>query len=278
MNNKLVSTIKNFLSERKNRSREHQLIQKIENGFRNDEFKMHLQFIVDNKTKQIASAEALSRWETSLGELIFPGDYIGVMEKSGLIVTFDYYMFEKVCQKLSDWAHSEFAEVTISCNITRITISEKDFADKIQEIVEKYAFDRSRLIIEITEDSLEKNVKVASENILKVKELGFSVAIDDIGSGYASLMSLCEYPIDMVKVDRSLLLLAAKDRGRKLFFGIVSFMHGLGFKVICEGVETEEQNALVVESGCDYTQGWYYTKAMPEKKAEEFYKEYMSKL
>lgn len=278
MKNRVFDTFKNFFLEKKNLSKERHFIQKIKEAFQNNEFKVHLQFIVDNKTKQITSAEALSRWENLHGEVIFPGEYVGLMEKSGLIVTFDYYMFEKVCQKLSDWVDSDFSAVTISCNITRITISEKDFADKIQEIAKKYTFDRSHLIIEITEDSLEKNVEVARNNINKVKELGFSIAIDDIGSGYASLMSLCEYPIDMVKIDRSLLLLANKSRGRKLFFGIVSFMHDLGFKVICEGVETEEQITLVTESGCDYTQGWYYTKALPEKKAEEFYKEYTNKL
>lgn len=272
MKNRSFNLFRNFLTK------EQQLIQKIKTGFKNNEFKMHLQFIVDNKTKKIASAEALSRWETLLGETIFPGDYIGVMESSGLIVEFDYYMFDKVCEKLTQWKGTDFDAVTISCNITRITISEKNFVAKIQKIAEKYDFDRNKLIIEITEDAIEKNLDVARENILKAKQLGFSIALDDIGTGYAALINLGEYPIDIVKVDREVLLLANQESGKKLFLGIVSLIHSLNLQVVCEGVETEEQIALVANSECDYVQGWYYCKAMPEAKAEAFYNEYMKKI
>lgn len=239
---------------------------------------MHLQFIVDNKTKRIVSGEALSRWEDSSGEVIMPGKYIGVMEKSGLIIKFDYYMFEMVCDKLSKWAKTDFKEITISCNFTRITISEKDFVAKIKDIAERYEFDRSKLIMEITEDAIEKNLDVARDNIIKAKELGFRIALDDIGSGYTSLISLGEYPIDIVKIDREVLLLSEKESGKKLFWGIISLMHNLNLKVVCEGVETEEQNTLVSRSDCDYIQGWYYSKALPIVSAEIFYKEYMKKI
>ena len=267
----------NFLSGTKTRTNEKILLNKIRNGLKNKEFKMHLQFIVDNKTKKIVSGEALSRWEDSSGEVIMPGKYIGVMEKSGLIIKFDYYMFEMVCDKLSKWADTDFKEITISCNFTRITISEKDFVTKIKDIAERYEFDRSKLIIEITEDSIEKNLDIARNNILKMKELGFHIALDDIGSGYTSLINLCEYPIDIVKIDREVLLISQKESGKKLFLGIISLIHNLKLKVVCEGVETEEQNTLVSESECDYIQGWYYSKALPETKAEDFYMEYMKK-
>ena len=268
----------NFLSGIKNYTTEKILINKIRYGLKNKEFKMHLQFIVDNKTKRIVSGEALSRWETSEGEVILPGKYIGVMEKSGLITKFDYYMFESVCDKLSKWAKTDFKEITISCNFTRITISEKDFVTKIKNIADRYEFDRSKLIMEITEDSIEKNLDVARNNIIKAKELGFHIALDDIGSGYTSLISLCEYPIDIVKIDREVLLLSEKESGKKLFLGIISLINKLDLKVVCEGVETEEQNTLVSESECDYIQGWYYSKALPEASAEIFYKEYMKKI
>ena len=267
-----------FLSGIKNYTTEKILINKIRYGLKNKEFKMHLQFIIDNKTKRIVSGEALSRWETSEGEVIMPGKYIGVMEKSGLITKFDYYMFESVCDKLSKWAKTDFKELTISCNFTRITISEKDFVTKIKNIADRYEFDRSKLIMEITEDSIEKNLDVARNNIIKAKELGFCIALDDIGSGYTSLISLGEYPIDIVKIDREVLLLSEKESGKKLFLGIISLIHNLNLKVVCEGVETEEQNTLVSRSDCDYIQGWYYSKALPEASAEIFYKEYMKKI
>ena len=277
MSKKFSKNLANLLSGIKNYATEKILINKIRYGLKNKEFKMHLQFIVDNKTKRIVSGEALSRWEDSSGEIIMPGKYIGVMEKSGLIIKFDYYMFESVCDKLSKWAKTDFKELTISCNFTRITISEKDFVTKIKNIAERYEFDRSKLIMEITEDAIEKNLDIARDNIIKVKELGFRIALDDIGTGYTSLISLGEYPIDIVKIDREVLLLSEKEGGEKLFLGIISLIHNLNLEVVCEGVETEEQNTLVSESECDYIQGWYYSKALPIVSAEIFYKEYMEK-
>jgi EAL domain-containing protein (putative c-di-GMP-specific phosphodiesterase class I) len=110
------------------------------------------------------------------------------------------------------------------------------------------------------------------------KALGFTVALDDIGSGYTSLRNICEYPIDLVELDRAMLLMANTERGKKLFHGIVSLMHFLDLKFVCEGVETEEQNAFVSNSDCDLVQGWYYSTALSEPKAEAFAKEYMGAL
>ena len=262
----------------KTKSYEKALINRLKRGIDNKEFRMHPQFIVDNKTKRIVSGEALSRWESPEEGIIMPGKYIGVMEKSGLIVSFDYYMFEMVCEKLNAWSATEFCDVTMSCNFTRITISESDFVEKIKNIAEKYDFDRSKLIIEITEDFIEKNAETAIRNIKQIKELGFTIALDDVGSGYTTLLSLCEYPIDIVKLDREMLLHTNKENGRKLFLGIISLIHDMNLKVVCEGVETEEHNDLVSQSKCDYIQGWYYAKALPEKVAENFYREYMQKV
>ena len=156
-------------------------------------------------------------------------------------------------------------------------IREKDFCGKIKEIADKYDFDREKLLIEITEDSIEKNLDIAKQNIINAKELGFRIALDDIGTGYTSLISLCDYPIDVVKIDRAVLLRADRESGKRLFLGIVSLMHNLNLEVVCEGVETEAQNDLVSESECDFIQGWYYSKGVSESKAEDFYREYMQK-
>ena len=254
------------------------LLEEIEQGLKNGEFKMYLQFIVDNKTKQIVSAEGLSRWEKPNGELVFPGYYLPAMEKAGLITRLDYYMFEKACRKLEEWKGSEFGNITISCNVTRATISESDFVSRLKEISDRYTFDNTKLIIEITEDTLEKNLDDAIQNIISVKELGFSIALDDIGSGYAALRNLCEYPIDIVKMDREILLLTKTKKAQKLFLGIIALAHNLGLSVVCEGVETDEQNRFVSESDCDHIQGLYYSKGIAEARTEDFVRDYTTKL
>ena len=273
MINKVSDFIKNFASSKSAASQEKELLKKIRQGFENQEFKMYLQFVVDNKTKDVVSAEALARWETAEG-VVPPGVFIGAMEKAGIVSLLDYYMFEKACAKLAKWHGTDMGNLTISCNFTRITISEVDFVEKIRTIAEKYEFNRHQLLLEITEDSMEKNLEIAMKNILKVKQLGFVIALDDIGSGYTSLISLCEYPIDVAKIDRDILLMTKQERGKKLFLGIISLAHYLSLKVVCEGVETPEQNALVSDSDCDYIQGWYYAKALPEEQADAFVETY----
>ena len=98
--------------------------------------------------------------------------------------------------------------------------------------------------------------------------------LDDLGSGYTSLANLCDYPIDVVKIDRDILLKTELENGKKLFAGIIALAHNMDIKVICEGVETEEQNALVSTSDCDYVQGWYYSKALPLEECESFIDKY----
>lgn len=251
--------------------------ERIIKGFENNEFKMYLQFVVDNKTKKITSAEALSRWESSHKGLIGPGQYIGNMENAGLISRHDFYMFDLACRQLEKWHNTEYKDVSISCNFTRITLSEENFIEKLKMIAQSYTFDKSKLAIEITEDVMEKNRAIATENVNKCKELGLKVYLDDLGSGYTTLANLCDYPIDVVKIDRDILLKAETQRGKELFLGIVALAHSLKIKVICEGVETEEQNSLVSESDCDFIQGWYYSKAFPLEECEEFINRYYKK-
>jgi EAL domain-containing protein (putative c-di-GMP-specific phosphodiesterase class I) len=218
---------------------ENKLTEAILKGLEKNEFKMYLQFIVDNKTKKIVSAEALSRWDRPQKGIVGPGEYIENMENTGIIGKHDLYMFECALRQLEKWKDTELKDLSISCNFTRITLSEEGFIDKLKRISDKYDFDKSKLSIEITEDAIEKDIDVAMENVKRCKELGFRIYLDDLGSGYTSLTNLCDYPIDVVKIDRDVLLLAEKENGRKLFLGIISLINKLNLKVVCEGVETK---------------------------------------
>ena len=247
-----------------------EITESILKAFKNNEFKMYLQFIVDNQTKQIVSAEALSRWDSSEKGLIGPGKYIENMENSGLITRHDFYMFELACRQLEEWKDTKYDHITISCNFTRITLSEENFIDKILMISNSYSFKKDKIAIEITEDAIEKDRETATKNVVRAKELGFKIYLDDLGSGYTSLANLCDYPIDVVKIDRDILLKTESENGKNLFAGIIALAHNMDIKVICEGVETEEQNLLVSKSDCDYIQGWYYSKALPLEECESF--------
>lgn len=256
---------------------EKKITESILKGFENNEFKMYLQFIVDNKTKKIVSAEALSRWDSKEKGLLSPAKYIANMEMAGLISKHDFYMFELACRQLEKWKDTAFGNIALSCNFTRITLSEENFIDKLKMISNGYDFDKSMLAIEITEDAIEKDRETATRNVMLCKELGFRVYLDDLGSGYTSLANLCDYPIDVVKIDRDILLKTQNKKGKELFYGIVALAHSLNVKVICEGVETEEQNTLVSSSSCDFVQGWFYSKALPLEECESFVELYEKK-
>lgn len=253
---------------------EKEMRDELRRGFEREEFKPYLQFIVNSKDKKIVSAEALSRWENPKRGILPPGKYIGELSRCEMIVDFDYYMFEKVCKQLDEWNGSELGHISISCNITRTTISEADFIEKIESIAQKYTFDREKLIIEITEDAMEKNLQCAMDNVSQCKKLGFSIALDDLGSGYTSLVNLCEYPIDIVKIDRDILQRAHEKKGRELFNGIIALSHSLNLKVVCEGVENQQHLELVESSHCDYIQGWYFSRAIPTIEARTFVSDY----
>ena len=246
------------------------ITENILKGLENNEFKMYLQFIVDSRTKSIVSAESLSRWENPQRGVIVPINYISHMEETGLISKHDYHMFELACSQLEKWENTMYKDISISCNFTRITLSEEDCVRNLEEISKKYSFDRSKLAIEITEDAIEKDMETAKDNVKHCKELGFRVYLDDLGSGYTSLSNLCDYPIDVVKIDRDILLKTDTERGKALLSGIIGLAHSLDMGVICEGVETVEQNTFVSQSNCDYIQGWYYAKALPLEECEAF--------
>ncbi len=254
---------------------EKNLMESIITGLKGQEFKLYLQFVVENKTGKIVSAEALSRWENPDKGILMPGKYIEAMEMTGIISRLDFYMFEMVCRQLHKWRETEFGSISISCNFTRITLSEEKFIENLRDISDKYVFDKSKLIIEITEDAIEKNLDTAMHNVLECKRMGFVIALDDLGSGYTSLSNLCDYPIDIVKIDRDILLKTDTKNGSDLFMGMIALAHSLNLRVVCEGVETETQNALVHASDCDYIQGWYYSKVYPARESEAIARKYL---
>lgn len=253
---------------------EKKITESILKGLEDNEFKMFLQFIVDNKTKKIVSAEALSRWDSNENGLIGPGNYIEKMENAGFISKHDFYMFELACRQLEMWSDTEYKDISISCNFTRITLSEENFIDKLSALASKYSFDKSKLAIEITEDAMEKDRETATQNVSKCKEIGFKVYLDDLGSGYTTFANLCEYPIDVVKIDRDILLKADTQKGKDLLSGIIALAHSMNIKAICEGVENEHQNTFISQTRCDYIQGWYYSKPIPLEECEAFIKDY----
>ncbi|MFR8260484.1 EAL domain-containing protein [Frisingicoccus sp.] len=227
------------------------------------EFKMFLQPIIDRRKQNIIGAESLSRWEHPTKGMLHPGKYIEIMEEEASISNLDFFIFEMACRQLEEWKQ-EGKNLFLSCNFTRMTIAQEDFAEELEKIAGRYEFDYSNLVIEITEDVMEKNKEMAFDNISRCKALGFKIALDDIGSGYTSFSDLRDYPIDIVKIDRSILNSAVTEQGIALLGGLIILVHSLKMMVLCEGVETQQQFELLSQLNCDYVQGYYFYRPLPK--------------
>lgn len=247
-----------------------ELQRKLLGALEKREFLLYLQMIV-NQDEKFVGAEALSRWQNREKGLLLPNMFIESLKSAGLIDKLDFYILEEVCKQLEQWNLDGKGNLWISCNFTRFTISRNDFVERFHAVLGRYQFSPDRLIVELTEDSLMNNTAVAYSNILACKEMGCQIALDDLGSGYSSLQDLCDYPIDMIKIDRHILLKSITSRGNTLLQWITTLGHNLGMKVLCEGVESEEEKQRVCEAGCDYMQGFYYSRVLPRDEAELFY-------
>ena len=254
------------------------LQREIQDAVKNGEFQMYLQFIVDKDTKEICGAEALSRWQNPREGLLNPGKYIELLYEAGVIEKLDFYMLEEVCKQLEEWKRQGYENLKISCNVTRTSVSKENFFEKFQEIVEKYEFAHEKLWLEITEDSLAENDVFIRKNVIECSKMGFFIVLDDFGSGYSSLRDLCDYPIDCVKIDRIIIQKSAQPAVMKLLKGICRLAHEMDMKVLCEGVETEEENKRVDKANCEYIQGFYYSKVFPGEHAMEYYERYTAGL
>lgn len=250
------------------------LQKRLADAIKNSEFKLYMQFIVDAESGVIKGAEALSRWHDIEYGILSPSNYIDDLLNSGIIEHLDFYIFEEVCRQLEKWSKTDKKHLWISCNFTRTTVSQNLFFKRFEEIANKYSFNRDNLVAELTEDSLAENNGAAYQNVLAIRKLGFKVALDDLGSGYSSLRDLCEYPIDMIKIDRHLVVKSVTPQGNALLCGITKMAHDLGIKVLCEGVETEEENINSKNAHCDFIQGFYYSHVLPQEETEAFYLKY----
>lgn len=236
------------------------------------EFEPYFQFVV-NRGGTIIGAETVSRWQSPEDGLLPPSKYIDLMIRAGTVTEHDLYMLRCACVQLQTWKREGRGTLWLSCNFTRQSIADEKILARVREIVEQYDFTRDRLVVELTEDSYTHDRETALRTIEGLHAMGLRIALDDMGAGYSSLSDLCTYPIDGVKIDRSILLDAEEERGRALLAGLVQLAHSMGIRALSEGVETKEQLDIALAAGCDSIQGFYFSRVLPKREAERYLRE-----
>ena len=238
-----------------------------------EEFAIWLQPKYDLKTKKCVGAEALVRWNSKELGFLPPGKFIPLFERNGFISQLDFYNLEHVMRYQKARREAGLPIVPISVNQSRFHIQEQGYLTRMEGLVARYG--TKGVELELTESAFDLAGREQRENALAVinalHRLGFKIDMDDFGSGYSDLTLLDALPLDVMKLDRSLLLASENsDRMRSVLARMTDLGHALGMTVICEGIETEEQEQMLIECGCEHGQGYLYGKPMPQDEFAAF--------
>lgn len=228
------------------------------------QFEVYYQPKVNILDHSLCGCEALVRWIRN-GKMISPMEFVPILEQEGTICTLDFYVFDRVCETIRAWVDKGIEPVRVSVNFSRSHLKNPDLVDKIFSIIERYNVDTRYIEIELTEMSGYDNYGNLAAFIKTMRERGVHISIDDFGTGYSSLNLLTDLDVDTVKLDKSYSIrLDNEDEKTKiLIHNIVNMVHELGFKVIVEGVETEEQAEFLRGIGCSTVQGFLYDRPLP---------------
>lgn len=238
-----------------------------------EEFEIWYQPKYDLQTKKCIGAEALVRWKSRELGFLPPGKFIPLFERNGFITKLDFYNLVHVMKMQQSRRGLGLPVVPISVNQSRFHMQEKGYLQRMKELVGIYSTDGVEL--ELTETAFDLTGREQRENALAVvtalKDMGFRIDMDDFGSGYSDLTLLDALPLDVMKLDRSLLLASENsERMRSVLARMVDLGHALDMTVICEGIETEEQEQMLIDCGCEHGQGYLYGKPMPQEAFETF--------
>lgn len=231
--------------------------EQLKTAIEKNEFILYYQPIV-NKYKQINKLEALIRWYNGQLGFVSPNDFIGYAEETGEIIKIGYWIIEEVCKNFNGlFNNREIAQISI--NVSPIQLMEFDFVDKVKEITDRYNVNLNNLCFEITESVvLDENI-VVYDNIQLLHKLGANIALDDFGTGYASFSYLKKFRLNILKIDK-IFIDNDDEIDYKIVYNIKNIAHLLNMQIVIEGVETEKQFNILNDIGCDYFQGYYFSK------------------
>lgn len=236
-------------------------------------FKLHFQPLICATSTKLAGAEALLRWEHDDYGSVSPAEFIPLAEQTGLILDIGNWVLEQSFEQLCAWEKSTDADFFISVNISARQLENLDLVEKLRILFERYpTISPERLKLEVTETAIMLDLESASCQLSELSKMGVKIALDDFGSGYASLAVLDQLPIDILKVDRFFFIdLLQQPRRQQLVQGIIGLASNLGLNTVVEGIEDEPTLDFIRDAGSKYAQGFYFSKPLPIDEFESRY-------
>ena len=245
------------------------LLMQVRDGLAKGEFVFYVQPQVNDRTGKIIGGEALVRWIHD-GNVVAPGRFIPILEKTGYVYAVDTYVWESVIRWQRDLIDRGVEPVPVSVNVSRVDFYFGDIADCLIGLLKKYDVDPYLLSVEITESAFTDNMDIIMEAVNKLHDAGIHIMMDDFGSGSSSLSMLHTMNLDVIKTDVNFMSRSSRDnRALSIVESVISMAHMIGMSVVTEGVETEEQRASLIAMGDNYVQGFYFYKPMPKEEFED---------
>lgn len=243
-----------------------ELEESLAKALRSSEMILHYQPIVDLRTHRLAGVEALVRWDHPTRGLLMPGEFIPVAEDSRLMIPLGDWVLETACAQAAEWRvrHAAADELTLSVNLSSTQFTDSALVDKVAAALEASGLPAERLVLELTETAFLHDPETVAELMVELRELGVRMAVDDFGTGNASLRHLARLPIDVLKVDRSFVTRIGIDRRQTaIAASIIALGDSLGMAVVAEGIESADQVAQLLALGCDFGQGFHLARPAP---------------
>lgn len=249
--------------------RKHQIEENMQTALEERQFLVYYQPKHNLHTDRTGGAEALVRWiHPELG-FVSPGTFIPLFERNGFVTQLDFYIWEEVCRELRRCVELGLPAVPVSINVSRMDFDVPDLAGEIAKLADRYEVEHSLLHIELTESMYSDNPGIA-RTLEELHENGFVIELDDFGAGYSSLTSLNTLHLDVMKLDMSMIRHATATNDYSILRFATLLADGMRLKTVVEGVETKEQVAALKVLGCDYVQGYYYSKPLPAAEFERY--------
>jgi diguanylate cyclase (GGDEF)-like protein/PAS domain S-box-containing protein len=248
-----------------------QLEKELHGALSRNEFLVYYQPIVSLSSNRVEGLEALVRWKHPSRGVVMPMEFIPFAEKTGLIVSLNRWVLQEACRQLKDWQKNPriSKKLWISVNITGVQFAQPSLTTEIREILVKTGLDASSLILELTEGMAMENPEAARQLLMELRVMGARIAIDDFGTGYSSLAHLRRFPLDYLKIDHSFVRsIENKPDAREIIRTIRMLAHQLGLRVIAEGIENARQLDLIRSLGCEYVQGFLFSRAVSSEQVE----------
>lgn len=256
--------------------REQEIIEKMADSLEDHQFQIYLQPKICLHDGTLAGAEALVRWKHPEKGMISPGEFIPLFEKNGFITQMDQYVWEQTCVLIKEWKAKGYPVVPVSVNVSRADFYITDLTEYMDALVRKYDLQPSDLHLEVTESVYTENPIQILHMIEGLRSRGFVIELDDFGSGYSSLNMLNQMELDIMKLDMKFIqseMMKPEDQGILRF--IIDLAHSMKLSVVAEGIETGEQVERIKKLGCDYAQGYFFSRPVCVEEFEEILKKQM---